>query len=234
MSELSSDLQAAYILHSRPYRETSLLLECLTENHGRVSLVARGVKRRKSALSGTLQLFVPLLVNWYGKGELQTLKTVDVLPQGNLLSGKQLFSAMYVNELLLRVLQKGDACQAIFYLYRQLINSSLGEPNLRYFEKRLLEELGYALQLVKLANTDEAVLLDKHYLFYPEQGVLPVLSENNITAQKFIFSGASLQAIDRNDFSSAEVLKDAKRLMRLAFLPLLNNKPLKTRELFMS
>jgi len=222
-----------YILHTRPYRETSLILEGLTEKQGRISLIARGAKRNKSPFKHILQPFIPLLVDWRGKSELHTLTSADAIDRSPQFSSRQLFSALYVNELMMYLLYKHDPAPGIFYLYQQVIQSPLGEVNLRYFEKRLLEELGYALQITHLAETNEPIDTSKNYLFQFDLGVRLAPPQIKMDMQHMIFPGTSLQAIANDDFSNEKILKDAKRLMRFALNHLLNGKKLKARELFL-
>lgn len=226
------NLQALYILHARAYRDTSLLLECLTEHHGKISLVARGVKKNKSLLRPILQPFIPLLVSWQGRGELSTLTAAEVAVGYKTISGDKLFNAFYINELLNKLLHRHDPCAEIFYAYKELLNTELNEINLRFFEKILLTELGYGLNLLQDSRTHQALQKDKQYYFHAETGCVD--TEESTANTELMFSGESLLAIAENNFYSAEILRDAKRLMRLAFQPLLGGRALKSRELFIS
>ncbi len=228
-------LQNAFILHSRAYRDTSLIIEFFTEQ-GRVSTVSRG-GRAKRAKQLYMQAFTPLVIAYFGHGELMTLTHIEPNGISNYLSGHQLISGLYLNELLLRLLAKNDAHPQLFAYYAEclqaLTQADKAEAALRCFEKQLLQELGYALQLTRDADSGDAVDADGHYYFHPEVGVrraVDVVSKEN-DYQQLLFKGTSLLAIDNNCYQHADSLKDAKRLMRLAINHLLGNKPLKTREL---
>lgn len=234
-------LQPAYVLHRRPYRESSFLVELLTPDYGRLTLIAKGVRKARSPQQGLLQPFVPLLVSWVGKIELMTLTHVEMHAQANRshssLQGECLFAGFYLNELLIGLLQKWDAHPVLYTAYEKALSAlqvpRLEQKALRSFEKCLLEELGYGLfskSDLSLSNTFAA---DQYYRFIPEQGF--VLSELGDAAQakSNIFSGKSLLAIAREDWEQEETLQDAKRLTRFLLAPLLGNRPLYSRQLFM-
>lgn len=146
------DLSPAYVLHTTPYRETSLLVDVMTAQHGRLRLVARGARRPKSAYRGVVQAFQPLLISWFGRAELRTLHAAEWqggLPQ---LSGLGLMCGFYLNELLLRLVPPEDAMPELFADYHQMLRVlSLGltdkESALRRFELQVLQHLGYGLDL---------------------------------------------------------------------------------------
>ncbi len=224
MSNPVVQLQPAYVLHTRPYRDTSLLIEALTSEHGRVSLVARGVRSARSKQRGLLQLFSPLLISWIGKGDLHTLTSVEQNGAASSLVGERLFSAMYVNELLMRLLHRYDPCTEIYESYalllQQLMNAENEQKVLRLFEKKLLTELGYAFSFDQINEND-------FYLFDHAHGFTKAQRE-----AAGCFSGSHLLAIARDKLDNREVLLVAKYLMRSAFAPLLGVKPLRSRELF--
>lgn len=236
-------LQPAYILHRRLYRESSFLLEIFTIDYGRLTLIAKGVRKLQKAMPGLLQPFIPLLISWTGKHELMILTHVEmrVEEKGTLnpihpmtqqsLRGDCLFAGFYFNELIMRLLQKWDPHTNLFQAYEQALiflkNNKLEEKILRSFEKYLLAELGYGL----FPNT-QTFLADKYYRFIPEHGF--VLSELGDMAQAKtnLFLGKHLLAIAEEDWQTEEILQDAKRLARLVLLPLLGQKPLYSRQLF--
>ena len=226
-------LVPAYILHQRPYRESSALLEVFAESWGRVGLVARGVRSPKSRQRGDLQPFRPLRLSWTGRGELGTLTGVEADGAAVSLRGTALYSAFYLNELLVRLLARQDPHPRLYTQYRaslgQLAQAVDIEPVLRIFEKRLLEELGYGLLLDCDVQHGEAVHPGRYYDYHLESGPVPV---EGADAQGFVFSGASLLALAREELTTAAVLQDAKRLIRSALNLYLGNKPLKSRELF--
>lgn len=223
-------LQPAFILHQRPYRETSVLLDIFTQEYGRISIIARGVRTARSRWRGLLQPFIPLLLSWQGKTELMVLVSAEANGAPIHLRGNCLLSGFYLNELLVRLLHKSDPSPTLYTIYYdtliELQKGQLQQKTLRLFEKKLLTELGYELQLQ--AN---AFLAEKWYQFFPEQGFK--LYEAIITEKKeMFFSGKSLLAFAMEQLEDEEALRDAKRLMRLALAPLLGAYPLHSRKLF--
>ncbi len=228
-------LAPAFLLHQRPYRESSALLEVFTEHHGRIGLIARGVRSARSKQRGDLQPFRPLRLSWQGRGELGTLTSVEADGALNRLQGKALYSAFYLNELLMRLLTRHDPHAALFGYYRDALHRLAGsaqlEAILRVFEMRLLQEAGYALQLDCEAHSGEALRANARYDYHLESGPQALSGDS---PGGFVFSGASLMAMAREDLAEAAVLADAKRLLRAALKLYLGDKPLKSRELFKS
>lgn len=227
------NLQPAYILHTRAYRDTSALLEVLTVDYGRASLVARGVKGAKARYKGILQPFVPLLISWQGKGELMTLRMAEPNGIAHNLMGDTLLCGLYLNELLVKLLHRYDAHPELFLSYQQTLialpEKDQQQVALRLFEKNLLAELGYALQLEYEAITHQPIQADGFYLFNPTQGLLSCLNPNH---QPNVFQGKNLLAIHNNNFTQSAYMRDAKRLLRIALNHLLEGKPIRSRELF--
>jgi len=226
-------LAAAYLLHQRPWRESSALLEVFTESHGRIGLVARGVRSARSRQRGDLQPFRPLRLSWQARGDLGTLTGVEADGGMIRLQGRALYSAFYLNELLMRLLARHDPHPVLFGYYRhslqQLAAGAPLEQVLRQFEIRLLEEAGYGLQLDADAETGEALRADTLYDYHLEAGPVAFGADGDTG---FVFRGASLIAMAHGDLSDAGVLADAKRLLRAALRLYLGDKPLKSRELF--
>jgi len=229
-------LQPAYVLHRRSYRETSYLVELFTPEYGRLTVVASGVRSPRSAMQGLLQPFVPLLVSWVGKGELMRLTQVDVNGLMQHLQADCLFAGFYLNELLMALLQKWDAHPDLYAVYEKTITalqfSTLEQKTLRVFEKTLLQELGYGLLGASDVSLHHAFLPDKYYRYIHEQGFVVCDGMNEANTGN-IFSGKSLIAILKEDWQQEDCLLDAKRLMRLAFAPLLGMKVIHSRRLFM-
>jgi DNA repair protein RecO (recombination protein O) len=229
------ELVPAYLLHQRPYRESSALLEMFTESHGRVGLVARGVRSPKSRQRGELQPFRSLRLSWNARGELGTLTAVEADGPLHSFKGTALYSVFYLNELLLRLLARHDPHPGLYMAYQaSLQNFAHGfevEPVLRLFEKRLLQELGYGLLLDYEIEMGEPVQPELYYEYQLESG--PVITSGE-AAQGFVFKGSSLLALSQERMTTAEVLRDAKRLTRAALNLYLGDKPLKSRELFRS
>lgn len=216
--------QPVYVLHTRPYRETSLLVECFSKNHGRLSLIAKGVRQTKSRRAGLLQPFIPLLISWVGRTELYTLCQLESESAQKLFSGEQLLCGLYTNELLMRLLQREDPHPELYEAYEKLLSGlsqcTHVEKALRLFEKKLLISLGYAFSC-------EAVQKDYYYIFEASHGLIQTSVKSNHS-----FSGESILALE-NETLEDEHLKEIKQLMRTALFGLLNDKPLKTRELFL-
>ncbi len=229
-------LQQAYVLHRRAYRETSFLVDIMTPDFGRLTVLARGVRKARSQAQGLLQPFIPLLVSWSGKGELMTLHDVEINGEAKTLRGECLFAGFYLNELLMCLLQKWDSHSGIFSAYEKAVSALrtgvLEEKTLRIFEKYLLEELGYGLLPRKDTLALNTLLPDRYYQLVPEQGfVLSDITEPSKTSEA-LFSGESLLAIMREDWENKDILQEAKRLTRFILAPLLGSRPLFSRRLF--
>jgi DNA repair protein RecO (recombination protein O) len=173
------DQQPAYVLHARAYRETSLLLECLTRDHGRLGVVARGVRsERGRLLRSQLEPFQPLSLDLLLRGELGTLRSAESLAVAPRLQGDAAMAGLYLNELVVRLTGRQDAAPTLFEAYaRTLLRLGRGEPlgwTLRRFERDLLDALGYALQLDGEAATGAPLQPEARYRYDVEQGPLRV------------------------------------------------------------
>ncbi|PCJ39932.1 MAG: DNA repair protein RecO [SAR86 cluster bacterium] len=226
--------QPAYLLHSRPYRDTSLLVDFITQDFGRIRAVAKGVRSPKSRTRALLQPFIPLIINLSGKSELKTLGQVESQTNSVALKHKALFAAMYVNELLVRLIHKQESDIEIFSLYAEtLIKLSVNaeiEPVLRSFELNLLELLGYGIDfsvLDELAKNDKRI----HWYYFHHDSGFERVNEANAKTEKY-FSNHALQQIADRNFIEPETQKSAKRLLRAAFSAHLGDKPLSSRNLF--
>lgn len=229
---MRSTLQPAFVLHARPFRDTSLLLDLLTLHHGRIHVLARSARGLRSRFRGMLQPFVPFLASWSGKGELMYLSQVEANGSPYYLSGVALLSGFYLNELLVRLLHREDAHPNIFTNYQNavmdLAQGNHPEKILRLFEKKLLNELGYGVQLDRDAH-GSTIVEDQAYRFYPERGFVKVVYAEPHQA---IFRGKDLLALHQENLQDAENFQASKKLMRLLLTPLLGEKPIKSRELF--
>ncbi len=231
--------QAAFILHQRQYRNTSLILDVITLNHGRVGIVARGVRNSKKNTASQLQPFRQLLLSWTGRGELFSLTDVEEAnfdPSNIRLTGEALFCGYYVNELTLKLLPQDDPHEDIFVLYNQTINHLYGdqsgvEPALRYYELALLESLGYQLALHNEVNSGDVIDEDTAYCYVVDRG--PVYADLN-QAPGINISGRTLLALANWDFSSSDTRVESRRLLRVLINQQLDGRPLKSRELFRS
>lgn len=228
--------QLGFILHTRPYRETSLLLELFTLHHGRMGAVAKGVRREKVLRRGLLQPFIPLLLACAGRGELLTLKAFEPAGASPLLTGRRLVCAFYLNELLVRLLHRFDPNPELFLNYHETLmelqNTSQEQKVLRLFEKSLLKSLGYELPLLKEVETGLGIEPEKFYRFDPVRGPL-LASEQPMVGvmSNALFKGASLLALAAGELHQVTALSDAKRLMRLALAHHLGPKPLESGKL---
>lgn len=230
-------LQPAWLLHSRPYRDSSLLLDVFCADHGRLGLVARGVHRRSrgGSLGAQLQPFRPLLLSFSGRGDLQQLTAVEAPGAALGLAGERLFSGLYLNELLVRLLQRHDPHPELFACYGTTLEALAGEANvaahLRRFESLLLESLGYHLQPGVDASTGDEVAPDGWYRFDPESGLWPAgVAE---PGGQPLYPGRHLLALAAGDYCG-EAAGSAKRLLRQALAVHLGDRPLRSRELFRS
>jgi DNA repair protein RecO (recombination protein O) len=226
-------LQPAFVLHSRAYRETCVMLDLLTADFGRISAVAKSVRQQTSKLKPLVQPFVPLLVSWQGEGELLTLKALEPNGHSPRLMGDCLLSGLYLNELLMRVLHKNDPNPQLYTIYQETL-IELQSPvelqkRLRIFEKNLLEMIGYGLQLDYEASTNQLISERYEYHFQSDHGFTRCTIEHNELQR---FSGKSLLSLANEQLDDDQALYDAKKIMRLALAPLLGHYKLRSRELF--
>lgn len=211
------------------------MLEVFTAEHGRLTLVARGTKRktRGGSSAAMLQPFTPLLLSFAGRGEMKSLAAVEVAGGPAGLRGNRLFSAMYVNELLVRLLHKHDPHPALFASYAQtlgmLASGAVLEDVLRRFEYTLLDELGYSFDLENDAHSGDPVVDDRWYDYSPGEGM--VLRSAVREPSRPAYAGVDLLAMAAGDFGGS-VRQTAKKLLRQALSEHLGGAPLRSRELF--
>ena len=216
--------EPAYVLHARPFGDTSLLLEVFTPQHGRCGLIAKGARAPKSRKRALLQVLQPLLLSWRESGELGTLTAVEAASAPTLLVGEPLFCAWYANELLMRLLQRRDAHPQLFAAYVCLLPRlvSDAEAALRAFECVLLDELGYGLTLSDEIDSTAT------YRYDPQQGFCDAAPGD---APSACYAGASLIALRDDTLQASQQLQDARRLLRSALRPLLGQRPLDSAQL---
>ena len=228
------ELETAYILQARPWRETSQLLEVMTRWHGRIGLVARGVRGRRNRWGGVLEPFQPLRLSWSGRGTLCTLRSAEPASPPGMLCGEALLSAFYMNELLLRFLTRRDPHPDLFVHYSAALGSlatgDSPEPVLRRFELALLAETGYGLTVAQEAGSGRPLDPEAMYAYVPDAGPVRMNSAGNA----LVLTGAQLLAIAAGEFSDAGTLQLAKRLLRQLLEPHLGDRPLHTREVLTS
>ena len=227
----NGDLVPAVILHRRPYSETSFILEVLTQHEGRIGLMARGERKRSARGQGATQLFQPLRLSWRGRGELPTMSACEPAGAAFTLHGKQLISGLYVNELLVRLLQRGDPHVELWPIYlvtlQRLEQADNCEAALRVFEKRLLAAIGYGLELRLEAYSERPVNNDITYRYNPEAGPVAALGRGTV-------HGDTLAALDAEELTDVRQLREAKLLMRELLNTRLDGRPLNSRRLIRS
>jgi DNA repair protein RecO (recombination protein O) len=223
-------LEPAYVLHSRSFRETSLIVEAFTREHGRVAVVARGAKSSRSRWRNVLQPFRPLLLDWNQKSDLGTLTAVDQVASPPALQGQALYCGLYLNELLMRLLHRGDPHAEVFERYRhalsELASEASPQPLLRLFEKHLLEAIGYAMLLDQEYESGAGIQAHLWYDYHPQRG--PLLSSGS---GKGRVSGTALLALHAENLH-AENLPELRMLMRSVIGYHLGDKPLASLSLF--
>ncbi len=222
-------LAPAYILHHRPYRDTSRILEVLTRDHGRLSLFARGVRGPKAKLASILQPFQLLLVSWSGRGEAAQLTGAESAGSAGPLPASCLMASFYLNELLLKLTTRHDPLPALFDDYHTTLLELKGggalEPALRIFEKRLLDALGYGPDLASEAQSGRPIDPGAYYHFRPAQGLYPTVAE-----AAGALSGRSLISLGRERLESERDLEDSRRLLQAALAQCLEGRGLSTRD----
>ena len=227
------DAQPAFVLHSYPFRETSLVVELFTREFGRIAVVAKGARRPKSVLRGVLLAFQPLLVSWSGKGELHTLVRAEWHGRYHPLKALSLICGFYLNELMLKLLARGDAHERLFDGYAAtLLDLSAGADHarvLRAFEKNLLSELGYAVTLDRDVETGQPIAAEQRYTYLLEKG--PVRVESDAERNGVELLGQTLLDMQSNDYSSTTTLQQSKALMRTLINHHLGDQELHTRQL---
>ncbi len=223
MTDATVTLQPAFVLQQRNYRETSLIIEVLTRDYGRLSVLAKGVRKLKSKTAGLLQPFVPLLISYVGKAELKTLTAVEMAEPCGKLSGLALYCGFYINELIGCFLHKHDPHPDVFDQYQacvvSLATEAQLEPALRTFELDLLDSVGYGLH----SDIDDAHQFSQSqaYVFDAERGL--------VASAQGPYSVHTLQAIQRRCFNDPKTLSQTKMLMRQVIDTHLQGKRLKSR-----
>jgi DNA repair protein RecO (recombination protein O) len=222
-------LARSYILHRYPFRDSSLILEVIAREYGRLSVFARAVRgpRPRAAL---LQPFDPLLLSWSGRGEAPALTGAEYAAALAPLPAAELMSAFYLNELLLKLTTRHDPQPELFDHYERALGALRAgagpEAALRHFEVRLLELIGYGLNLATEADTGRAVRADACYHFQPGvHGVVRVGPDEH--------SAVSGEVLDRlatgAAFTDAAQCRQARALMRAALDHCLEGRELRTR-----
>jgi DNA repair protein RecO (recombination protein O) len=225
-----AELEAGYVLHAYPYKETSLIIEAFTRRFGRVSLLARGARRPRSAMRGVLLSFHPLRLGWSSSAELGNLISAEWSGALQALSGRGLMCGFYLNELVLRLLPRDDPHEALFDAYAESLGRlSAGEPQasvLRGFEKRLLSELGYAPLLEREALSGAPIDPSRRYVYEPDRGPMPTM---NSSTQDLSVSGQTLLDLAADEYGRPETRDEARVLLRSLIGQRLHGQVLHTR-----
>jgi DNA repair protein RecO (recombination protein O) len=224
-----ADHEAGYVLHTYPYKETSLIVELFMRRFGRVALLARGARRPRSAMRGVLLSFHPLRLSFSASAELGNLISAEWAGALQPLAGQGLMCGFYLNELLLRLLPRDDAHEALFDCYavalKDLSEAALFPAVLRGFEKRLLAELGYA-PLLERDAASRPIDPDALYVYEPERGPTPV---NATRSGDLVIRGRTLLDVAADDYSSPATREEARNLMRALIGERLHGQVLHTR-----
>jgi DNA repair protein RecO (recombination protein O) len=222
-------LERAFVLHRRPYRNTSLIVDCMTQSHGRQSLVAQGARRAESRQRPLLRPFLELRLSWVRRGEMGRLIGVEADACEAALSGRGLLAGFYLNELVLRLVPRGDQNEAVYSCYSECLDRLVGAADsaraLRLFELGLLEGLGYRVDLERDCRTGEPIRPDRDYVFEHEGGL--TISRSGTETKHF--SGRHLISLREQDLNDRDSLRAAKRLLGGILEQYLGGRPLKTR-----
>ena len=225
------DGAAAYLLHSYPFSETSLIVEVFSRDHGRMALLARGARRPRAAIRGVLMAFQPLELGWFGGGEVKTLAKAEWVGGLPFLKGEALLLGYYLNELLLKLLPREDAHAQLFDVYETALHAlargATETVELRRFEQALLAELGYGVTLQHDAR-GRPISAASSYRFQIERGALPAEDEG----AGLLLSGKTLLDMAADDYADSRTLAESKQLMRHLLAHYLNGQPLQTRRVF--
>ena len=205
------NLEPVFVLHSRAYRNSSLILELFSMRHGRIAGIARSARGPRSRYQGKLQLFSPLLVSWSGRSDLKNIGTVELSGLAYQLEGTSLLCGFYLNELLMRLMTHEDPFPKVYECYQNTLNvlekNNSIESQLRYFEKHLLNELGYGIPLTYDITTGLEINCQKHYRYLPARGF--ILCEPSEDA--LVFPGYVLNALAKETLKNSDDLRRVKQ-----------------------
>lgn len=226
-------LEPAWLLHHRPWSDTSRVLELMTRDYGRVTLFAHGARRPKSPWRGLLRPFLPLAVSWSGRADGGTLTAAEPAGAAPVIPSDRLLSGFYLNELLLRLLPREDRHEAIFDAYGPALAGLAAEAGhrcLRVFERVLLEELGYGVELGADAAGGAPLDPDRYYHFEPGRGLLAVRDAPLPDA----FRGRDLLAVARGELGEPQALTAARRIYGAAIAHCLEGRGLASRDVMLA
>jgi DNA repair protein RecO (recombination protein O) len=234
MTARRTHLEPAWLLHHRPWSDTSRILEFMTRGHGRVTLFAHGVRRPKSPLRAVLRPFVPLLVSWTGRPDGGTLTGAEPAGGAAAPAPGALMSCYYLNELLLRLLAREDRHEAIYDAYAVALSELAAGAEgaaLRRFERVLLDELGYGVDLSRDADSGRPLDADRYYHFLPGRGVLAV---RDAGTREGAHAGSDLLAAARGEYASPAAQRAARGVYGAAIAHCLEGRGLASREVMLA
>jgi DNA repair protein RecO (recombination protein O) len=225
-------LESAFILHSRRYQESSLIVQVLTASKGRFAAVAKGALRKRSRLSGLLQPLSLLTIEVKGKSSLLTVTHADILERFEVQEPKNLYAIFYMNELLMNLTVEHDECPGIFTLYlrslKQIAENRILEPILRQFEVSLLQEVGLGMNLSENFCDGSPVKENLTYTYVPDKGFT---TSRSLEVGVEVSGGALLWLSGKIDYTT-EIANEAKKLMRYVISFHLGGKEIKSRSFF--
>jgi DNA repair protein RecO (recombination protein O) len=229
------EAEPGYVLHSYSFKETSLVVEVFTRDCGRIGLVAKGARRPRSALRGTLMAFQPLLLSWSGRSELRVLRTAEWAGGQPQLSGMALICGFYLNELVLKLTQRDDPHAGTYAGYEDALAALRAAHSpaavLRRFERRMLADLGYGLTLTQDADGAD-IDAAASYTYVPERGALVCGKAGAQNEQSDLrIAGKTLLDMARDDYSDPATLQQSRALMRRVINHYLAGQALHTRQL---
>lgn len=224
------ELAPALILHRRAYRETSLLVEALTRDHGRIGLVARGARAPKARWRGLLEPLQPVRLSWSGRGELHTLTNAEPGRVDTRLAGENLYAGFYAGELTMRLTARDDPHRALFDAFSGLLEALAEGANpaapIRQFECELLAAIGYGLPLTQESQAGTPVAANREYIYHPDEGLRA--ADDVARHGEVRIPGDVLLGLADGTLAGAEQLAAARRLLKTALKPHLGNRPLQT------
>ncbi len=222
-------LERAFVLHQRSYKNTSQLVDCLTERHGLVALVAQGSRRPGKGQRAILQPFIPIAISWTRRGDLGRLIHVESAAAVEPLAGNALLAGYYVNELIMRLMAKGDPNSSVYECYAHCLMTLARKERvaraLREFEFGLLRALGYGVELDRDVDTGQPIEAELSYRFEAERGAYRCTEPGD---RESTFLGRDLIAMREGDFDDDRALRAAKRLLTNVLAIYLGGRPLKT------
>lgn len=223
------DLTPALILHRRAWRDTSFLIEAFSREHGRIGLIAKGARRPKARWRGLLEPLASLQLAWSGRGELYTLTDVEARRRYSL-AGQSLMAGFYASELVLRLMARDDPHALLYDSLEALLDAlDAGAPAivaLRFFERDLLDAVGYGVPLEATTDTGEAVVAGADYLYHPEAGLRRAARRPD--TDEMTIAGRALLGLVHGRFEHRDDVRAARDLMQAAIAPYLGSRPLKS------